>query len=107
LLGNDPSVFVTDPETGFGNIGGIISTYSFVTSDAPFFKKGYAICVSFICLSLVSCAAYAFSIMTENRKRRRQPRDLNLTEHEKTELGVSFSILRPISHRSGSAFFNM
>ncbi|GAB1320787.1 High-affinity nicotinic acid transporter [Madurella fahalii] len=74
-------------QIGFGNIGGIISTYSFVTSDAPFFTKGYAICVGFICLSLVSCGAYAFAIMRENKKRSRRPRDIGLTEHEKTELG--------------------
>ncbi|KXX79013.1 High-affinity nicotinic acid transporter [Madurella mycetomatis] len=74
-------------QIGFGNIGGIISTYSFVTSDAPFFTKGYAICVAFICLSLVSCGLYAYAVVRENRKRSRHPRDVRLTEHEKTELG--------------------
>ncbi|KAK4151759.1 major facilitator superfamily domain-containing protein [Chaetomidium leptoderma] len=74
-------------QIGFGNIGGIIATYSFVSSDAPFFTKGYAICVSFICLSVVACVLYAAAITWENRKRSRQPRDLNLTESEKMELG--------------------
>jgi hypothetical protein len=74
---------------GFGNIGGIIATYSFVQSDAPFYRKGYAICVSFICLSAVSCIAYALSVVWENGKRAKQPHNLNLTESEKIELGVS------------------
>ncbi|KAK4242406.1 major facilitator superfamily domain-containing protein [Achaetomium macrosporum] len=74
-------------QIGFGNIGGIIATYSFVQSDAPFYRKGYAICVSFICLSAVSCIAYALAVVWENRKRSKQPHDLNLTESEKIELG--------------------
>lgn len=73
---------------GFGNIGGIISTYSFVKEDGPLFTKGYAICVSFICLSVVSCVLYAAAITWENRKRSKQVHDLNLTESEKLDLGV-------------------
>ena len=75
--------------TGFGNIGGIISTYSFVKSDGPFFTKGYAICVSFICLSVVASILYAAAITWENKKRSKQVHDLNLTESEKMDLGVS------------------
>ncbi|KAH6627638.1 major facilitator superfamily domain-containing protein [Chaetomium tenue] len=75
-------------QIGFGNIGGIISTYSFVKEDGPLFTKGYAICVSFICLSVVSCILYAAAITWENKKRSKQVHDLNLTESEKLDLGV-------------------
>ncbi|KAG7290262.1 hypothetical protein NEMBOFW57_000261 [Staphylotrichum longicolle] len=74
-------------QIGFGNIGGIISTYSFVSTDAPFYTKGYAICVSFICLSILACVGYAVAITWENRKRSRQVHNLNLTESEKMDLG--------------------
>lgn len=74
---------------GFGNIGGIIATYSFVKSDAPLYRKGYSICLSFICLSVVSCVAYAAAVMWENKKRSKQVHNLNLTESEKLDLGVS------------------
>ncbi|KAL2146054.1 hypothetical protein VTI28DRAFT_5393 [Corynascus sepedonium] len=74
-------------QIGFGNIGGIIATYSFVKDDAPYFKKGYAICLSFICLSVVSCFAYAAAITWENKKRSKQAHDLNLTESQKLDLG--------------------
>ncbi|AEO69617.1 7a18f7ff-9567-4127-b684-1e297667cc34 [Thermothielavioides terrestris] len=74
-------------QIGFGNIGGIIATYSFVSSDAPFYHKGYAICISFVCLSALAVVLYALAVVWENRRRSRRPRDLNLTESEKVELG--------------------
>ncbi|KAK3989518.1 major facilitator superfamily domain-containing protein [Cladorrhinum sp. PSN332] len=74
-------------QIGFGNIGGIISTYSFVQSDAPLYKRGYSICVSFICLSAVSCILYAIAVTRENKKRSRQPIDVGMAESEKAELG--------------------
>ncbi|ROW17831.1 hypothetical protein VPNG_00747 [Cytospora leucostoma] len=73
-------------QVGFGNIGGIIATYSFLSKDAPFYKPGYSISMSFICLSAVSCCVYAALITWENRKRDRTV-TASLTEHEKTELG--------------------
>jgi hypothetical protein len=79
--------------TGFGNIGGIIATYSFVKDDAPFYTQGYAICVSFICLSVVACVLYALAITWENKKRSKLLHNLNLTEAEKIDLGVSRAVL--------------
>lgn len=73
-------------QVGFGNIGGIIATYSFLSKDSPEFKPGYAICVGFICLSAVSCCAYAALVTWENRRRARTARPA-LSEYEKTELG--------------------
>ena len=73
-------------QVGFGNIGGIIATYSFLSKDAPYYKPGYSICIGFICLSGVSCCVYAALIMWENRKRDKTVR-ATLTEYEKTELG--------------------
>ncbi|KAL8854252.1 MAG: hypothetical protein Q9221_000966 [Calogaya cf. arnoldii] len=74
-------------QIGFGNIGGIIATYSFLPKDKPnFYRPGYAICISFICLSAASCIVYAASLLMQNRRREKAPRSL-LTEFEKTELG--------------------
>jgi MFS family permease len=78
-------------QVGFGNIGGIIATYAFISTDAPYFKKGYSICLGFLCLSAVSCLAYAAAVTVENRRRDKAPRDVGLTEYEKTELGVSLT----------------
>ncbi len=77
-------------QVGFGNIGGIIATYAFIQKDAPEYIMGYGICLGFLGLSAVSCSIYAVSVVAQNRNRDRSPRNLNLTEYEKTELGVSF-----------------
>jgi len=100
-------------QIGFGNIGGIIrcatilgvsptlpcrgldlltwtrSTYAFLAADAPFYHKGYSICIAFICLSAVSCCLYAAALVWENKRRDKAVRDVGMTEYEKTELGVS------------------
>ncbi|CAN8096810.1 unnamed protein product [Discula destructiva] len=73
-------------QVGFGNIGGIVATYSFLAKDAPEYKPGYGICIGFICLSAVSCCAYAGLISWENRKRSRMV-SANITDYERTELG--------------------
>ncbi|KAK3944273.1 major facilitator superfamily domain-containing protein [Diplogelasinospora grovesii] len=74
-------------QIGFGNIGGIIATYSFLSTDAPYYRKGYAISISFICLSAASCVLYAFVLWRENRRREKSVHDVGLTDYEKTELG--------------------
>lgn len=74
-------------QVGFGNIGGIIATYSFLSTGAPKYIAGYAICIAFCCLSAISCCLYAMAISWENRKRDRTVVDIGLTEYEKTELG--------------------
>ena len=76
-------------QVGFGNIGGIIATYSFLSTDAPFYTKGYGIGIGFVCLSALSCIAYAIAITRENRRRDKAVRDVGLTEYERMELGVS------------------
>jgi len=47
--------------------------------------------VGFIALSVVSCVAYELAVAWENRKKEKILREgeLNLTEEEKTALGVS------------------
>ncbi|RYP59035.1 hypothetical protein DL771_011028 [Monosporascus sp. 5C6A] len=74
-------------QVGFGNIGGIIATYSFLSTDAPRFVKGYAIAISFTILSIIACTLYLISIMVENRKRAKSARNIGLSEYEKTEMG--------------------
>merc|ERR1712000_187139 len=74
-------------QIGAGNIGGIIASYSFAATDAKtFFHKGYSICISFICLSAVSCICYFLACVSQNRSRAKS-QDVGLTEYEKTELG--------------------
>lgn len=76
-------------QVGFGNVGGIIATYAFLPKDAPEYKRGYGICLGFLCLSAAACCAYGAAVAWENRRRDRATVDVGLTEWEKTELGVS------------------
>ncbi|GFG09752.1 uncharacterized transporter C1002.16c [Aspergillus lentulus] len=58
-------------QIGFGNIGGIISTYSFLTKDAPRYHKGYIISLSFLCFSAAMAIIYVLAILYDNKKRDR------------------------------------
>lgn len=91
-------------QIGFGNIGGIIATYSFLQSDAPRYRKGYTISITFTCLSAVTASLYLLACWRQNRARDRLARldpssssqvtageggggQAILTESEKAELG--------------------
>lgn len=58
--------------TGAPLVGGIIATFSFLQKDAPLYRPGYIICISFICLSAASCVAYLLAVWYENRRRDRK-----------------------------------
>lgn len=74
-------------QVGFGNIGGIIAVFAFLTKDAPKYIPGYSICIAFVCLSALSCCAYLAMCMWQNRARSKSVRNVGLTAYEKTELG--------------------
>ncbi|PNS14078.1 hypothetical protein CAC42_6591 [Sphaceloma murrayae] len=74
-------------QISFGNIGGIIAVYAFLAKDAPRYIRGYAICLGFTALAIVSCIAYFICCRWQNRQRDKAPVDVGLTEYEKTELG--------------------
>ena len=73
-------------QIGFGNTGGIISTYAFLSKDMPLYVPGYSICIAFVGLSMISATIYFVGVLTANRQRR----SLNhsgLTDYENTEKG--------------------
>ena len=72
-------------QVGFGNIGGIIATFSFLSNDAPYYTTGYSICISFCCLSVLSCCAYFVALWFENRKRDRAAVDPNSIPDDQEE----------------------
>ena len=67
--------------------GGIIAVFAFLKKDAPKYITGYAICIAFTCVSIISCTVYGIACASANRKRDKTPVDVGLTEYEKTELG--------------------
>jgi hypothetical protein len=74
-------------QVGFGNIGGIIAVFAFLSKDSPKFITGYSICIAFTCLSIIACIVYGIACIAANRKRERTSVDLGLTEFEKVEMG--------------------
>ncbi|KAL4912985.1 major facilitator superfamily domain-containing protein [Aspergillus aurantiobrunneus] len=58
-------------QIGFGNIGGIVGTYSFLEKDAPLYRNGYIIGLSFACFSAAMATVYLIGVWYENRQRER------------------------------------
>lgn len=52
---------------GFGNIGGIIATFSFQSSDAPYYHKGYSIITFGVVLAAASALAFGFGRYFEKK----------------------------------------
>ncbi|GKZ81516.1 hypothetical protein AnigIFM56816_006037 [Aspergillus niger] len=83
-------------QVGFGNTGGIISTYAFLAKDAPEYRNGYIISLSFICFSAACCIGYFVALWTENKRRDRvmangAPAELREDEEEvQGDLAVTY-----------------
>ncbi|KAI0973736.1 putative allantoate permease [Xylaria arbuscula] len=67
----------------FGNIGGIIATFTFLKRDAPYYRTGYLICLSSSSLCVVMCALYGMLIW---RKRVAEARAENVVEVKREPL---------------------
>lgn len=50
-------------------VGGIISTYAFLKKDAPEYRPGYIISVSFLSFSAACCIGYFSAVWHDNRRR--------------------------------------
>lgn len=57
---------------GFGNLGGIIASYSFLTKDSPRFLSGISMLIGLLCMSLILQAAMTAFYRLENARRDRQ-----------------------------------
>ncbi|MCJ1266808.1 hypothetical protein MMC22_006693 [Lobaria immixta] len=55
---------------GFGNIGAIIAAFSFVSSDAPFYHKGYSLVMGGYCICAVSATTYLLTVWRTNRSQK-------------------------------------
>lgn len=74
-------------QVGYGNLGGIIAVFIFLTKDAPKFTTGYSVCLAFTVLSMIASVLYGLGCWAANRQRDNMTEVPNLTEEEKTTLG--------------------
>ncbi|KAM0512947.1 hypothetical protein ACHAPE_008306 [Trichoderma viride] len=74
-------------QVGYGNLGGIIAVFIFLTKDAPTFTTGYSVCLAFTGISMVASVLYGLGCWAANKKRDNMTDVPDLTEEEKTTLG--------------------
>ena len=59
-------------QLGFGEIGGIVATFLFLPSDAPYYHTGYSVAVSFLALAAFWATCYFLACWSQNRSRDRR-----------------------------------
>ncbi|EMD32218.1 hypothetical protein CERSUDRAFT_88143 [Gelatoporia subvermispora B] len=87
LAGHHRRAVGTAWQIGFGNIGGIIATFSFLAKDAPKYIPGYSVCIAFLCVSIAADIAYFVGVNVENRKRASRADEDTLTFDVKKRMG--------------------
>ena len=56
-------------QIAFGNIAGMVSTFSFPDKYKPRYALGYSLGIGLLCMSIVATAAYLYICIQESRKR--------------------------------------
>ncbi|KAI5956170.1 TNA1 [Candida jiufengensis] len=80
----------TSWQIGFGNIGGIIATFTFLSKDAPYYVPGLATSVGAVCFSILSALSYWFMCYRLNKAKKTdayKQKFHSLTEKEQINLG--------------------
>ncbi|EEP79537.1 conserved hypothetical protein [Uncinocarpus reesii 1704] len=90
LSGHKRRSIGTGWQIGFGNIGGIVATYSFLEKDKPNYIPGHTICISFLALAAAACIVYLGLLLYRNKSRDKAagtgPIDLTPEQEQENEL---------------------
>lgn len=83
-------------QIGFGNVAGVIASNIFITSQAPYYKTGYSVCLALILLTAAAATLMAVYMKLENKKRDEGKRDylLSLPADELYNLGDAHPTFR-------------
>lgn len=54
----------------FGNTGGILAPFVFLPRDAPYYYRGYSVCVAVAALGIASALCYSLFILRERRQKK-------------------------------------
>ena len=54
----------------FGNCGGIIATFTFLATDAPYYHMGSSLCMGMVALGSVAAAVYGLLLWKDNKRAR-------------------------------------
>jgi len=74
-------------QVGFGNLGGIVASNIFITSQAPEYPVGYGVSLGLIWLCALSATGLFAGLWAENKKRARGERDERLDLPDADNLG--------------------
>ncbi|KAK4549097.1 hypothetical protein LTR36_007553 [Oleoguttula mirabilis] len=72
---------------GFGNIGGIIASNIFITSQAPAYPVGYGVSLGLLWMCALACTGLLLGLRAENKRRDRGERDWRLETEDADNLG--------------------
>ena len=64
----------------FGNTGGLLAPFAFLSKFAPHYRTGYSICIAVAVLGSVATLAYAALVLKERRKTGRRAQRANQKE---------------------------
>ncbi|KAF2015956.1 major facilitator superfamily transporter [Aaosphaeria arxii CBS 175.79] len=56
-------------QVGFGNLGGVLSGFTYTSRDAPLFRRGHGIVIGLLAMSTVLCAFMRWWCIRENARR--------------------------------------
>lgn len=56
-------------QVGFGNLGGVLSGYTYTWRDAPGYRSGHAILIGLLAMSTLLCVGMRWWCGAENRRR--------------------------------------
>lgn len=74
-------------QIGIGNIGGIVASNIFITTQAPHYPVGYGVTLALLILCGIACTVFFFGLRAENRKREKGGRDYRYQEEDIDNMG--------------------
>jgi hypothetical protein len=70
-------------QIGLGNMGGIVASNIFITSQAPRYPVGYGVSLAMLIMCCAACTVFFFGLKVENKKRDQGLRDSRFQEGER------------------------
>ncbi len=65
----------TGLQIGVGNVGGVVTSLIFPATEAPLYRRGFAVCLGLLVLSAVLMVGFVVGLWVENGRRRKGGRD--------------------------------
>ncbi|ODV91846.1 hypothetical protein CANCADRAFT_78029 [Tortispora caseinolytica NRRL Y-17796] len=97
FAGHHRRSIATAIQIGFGNTGGFISTFTFLSKDSPYYYLGYSIGLAFTVVSMICSTIYLYVCHRDNVRRERGDADLAYSKLSDTRKAIAGD-LNP-SHR--------